>query len=75
MISQTPLIFSFNPSYLYYFIQFYSIRFYSILIFSVTPSNESVGVLRDNGGHAVALRWTMENIYGMKSGDVFWAAR
>jgi propionyl-CoA synthetase len=32
------------------------------------------GVVRDNGGHAVALRWSMENIYGMGPGDVFWAA-
>ena len=33
------------------------------------------GVVRDNGGHAVALRWSMENIYGMNASDVFWAAR
>ena len=32
------------------------------------------GVVRDNGGHAVALRWSMEHIYGAKAGDVFWAA-
>ena len=32
------------------------------------------GVVRDNGGHAVALKWTMKHIYGMKPGDVFWAA-
>ena len=32
------------------------------------------GVLRDNGGHAVALRWSMEYVYGMRPGDVFWAA-
>ncbi len=32
------------------------------------------GVVRDNGGHLVALRWSMENVYGMKAGDVFWAA-
>ena len=32
------------------------------------------GVLRDNGGHAVALKWTMDNIYGLKPGEVFWAA-
>jgi propionyl-CoA synthetase len=32
------------------------------------------GVVRDNGGHAVALRWSLENVYGMKPGDVFWAA-
>jgi propionyl-CoA synthetase len=32
------------------------------------------GVVRDNGGHAVALKWAMEGIYGMKEKDVFWAA-
>ncbi len=30
--------------------------------------------VRDNGGHAVALRWTMDNIYDTKRGEVFWAA-
>jgi propionyl-CoA synthetase len=32
------------------------------------------GVVRDNGGHAVALRWSMPNIYDSHPGDVFWAA-
>jgi len=32
------------------------------------------GVVRDNGGHAVALRWSMENIYDTGPGEVFWAA-
>lgn len=32
------------------------------------------GIIRDNGGHAVALKWSMKNIYGVKQGDVFWAA-
>ena len=32
------------------------------------------GVVRDNGGHAVALRWTMTNIYDTKPGEVYWAA-
>jgi len=32
------------------------------------------GVVRDNGGHAVALRWTMANIYDTGPGEVFWAA-
>ncbi len=32
------------------------------------------GVIRDNGGHMVALKWTMKNIYGMDPGDVYWAA-
>ncbi len=32
------------------------------------------GVVRDNGGHAVALRWSMDNIYGAAPGEVYWAA-
>ncbi len=32
------------------------------------------GVVRQNGGHMVALHWSMQNVYGMKPGEVFWAA-
>jgi len=32
------------------------------------------GVVRDHGGHAVALKWSMGNIYGMGAGEVYWAA-
>ncbi|WXG53164.1 MAG: propionyl-CoA synthetase [Candidatus Sedimenticola sp. (ex Thyasira tokunagai)] len=32
------------------------------------------GVVRDNGGHAVAMKWTMKNIYNVDPGDVYWAA-
>ena len=32
------------------------------------------GVVRDNGGHAVAMKWSMKYIYGVEPGDVFWAA-
>jgi propionyl-CoA synthetase len=32
------------------------------------------GVVRENGGHAVALAWSMQNIYGIDAGDTFWAA-
>ena len=32
------------------------------------------GIVRDNGGHAVALKWSMEAIYGVKPGEVYWAA-
>ena len=32
------------------------------------------GVVRDNGGHAVALLWSMRHIYDIGPGDVFWAA-
>jgi propionyl-CoA synthetase len=32
------------------------------------------GVVRDNGGHAVALHWSMSNIYDIAPGEVFWTA-
>jgi propionyl-CoA synthetase len=32
------------------------------------------GVVRDNGGHAVALKWSMSSIYGVGAGEVYWAA-
>ncbi len=32
------------------------------------------GIVRDNGGHAVALCWSMKNIYGLKPGEVFFTA-
>ena len=32
------------------------------------------GVVRDNGGHAVAMKWTMKYIYDVKPGEVYWAA-
>ncbi|HEU4912532.1 MAG TPA: AMP-binding protein, partial [Actinomycetes bacterium] len=32
------------------------------------------GVVRDNGGHAVALQWSMENVYDVGPGDVWWTA-
>ena len=32
------------------------------------------GIVRDNGGHAVAMRWSMEAVYDTRPGDVYWAA-
>ncbi len=32
------------------------------------------GVVRDNGGHAVAMNWSMKNVYDIEPGEVFWAA-
>lgn len=32
------------------------------------------GVVRDNGGHAVALLWSMKHVYGVEAGEVFWSA-
>ena len=32
------------------------------------------GVVRDNGGHLVALKWSMKNVYAVEPGEVYWAA-
>jgi propionyl-CoA synthetase len=44
-----------------------------ILYTSGTTGNPK-GVMRDNGGHAVALKWSMQHIYDVDPGDVYWAA-
>ena len=31
-------------------------------------------MVRDNGGHMVALQWSMENLYGVKPGEIWWCA-
>ncbi len=44
------------------------------ILYTSGTTGQPKGVVRDNGGHMVALAWTMENIYGVKPGEVFWAA-
>ncbi|MBY6260740.1 propionyl-CoA synthetase [Azospirillum sp. 412522] len=44
------------------------------ILYTSGTTGQPKGVVRDNGGHAVALRWTMTNIYGVKPGEVYWAA-
>jgi len=44
-----------------------------ILYTSGTTGNPK-GIVRDNGGHAVALHWTMKNVYGVEPGETYWAA-
>ncbi len=44
------------------------------ILYTSGTTGKPKGVVRDNGGHAVALRWSMEFIYGVKPGDVYWAA-
>ena len=44
------------------------------ILYTSGTTGEPKGVVRDNGGHAVALQWSMKNIYGVDPGDVYWAA-
>jgi len=44
------------------------------ILYTSGTTGRPKGVVRDNGGHAVALRWSMPNVYGVSAGDVFWAA-
>jgi propionyl-CoA synthetase len=44
------------------------------VLYTSGTTGKPKGVVRDNGGHAVALRWSMANVYGVAPGEVFWAA-
>ncbi len=44
------------------------------ILYTSGTTGQPKGVVRDHGGHAVALHWTMANIYDVKPGEVFWAA-
>lgn len=44
------------------------------LLYTSGTTGEPKGIVRDNGGHAVALHWTMKNLYGVEPGEVYWAA-
>jgi len=44
------------------------------ILYTSGTTGQPKGVVRDNGGHLVALKWTMKNIYSVDPGDVFWAA-
>ncbi|MFB2669836.1 propionyl-CoA synthetase [Shewanella xiamenensis] len=44
------------------------------VLYTSGTTGQPKGVVRDNGGHAVALAWSMANIYDIHQGDVFWAA-
>jgi len=44
------------------------------ILYTSGTTGKPKGVVRDNGGHAVALRWSMEAIFGVRPGEVFWAA-
>jgi propionyl-CoA synthetase len=44
------------------------------ILYTSGTTGRPKGIVRDNGGHAVALHWSMSNIYGLQPGEVFWAA-
>ena len=44
------------------------------ILYTSGTTGRPKGVVRDNGGHLVALKWSMQNLYGIAPGEVFWAA-
>ncbi len=44
------------------------------VLYTSGTTGQPKGVVRDNGGHMVALKWSMENEFGVRPGEVFWAA-
>jgi propionyl-CoA synthetase len=44
------------------------------VLYTSGTTGQPKGVVRDNGGHMVALKWSMKNLYGVDPGEVYWAA-
>ncbi|MFN0284876.1 MAG: propionyl-CoA synthetase [Kineosporiaceae bacterium] len=44
------------------------------ILYTSGTTGKPKGIVRDNGGHAVALHWSMTNVYGIDPGETFWAA-
>ncbi|CAB4912633.1 unannotated protein [freshwater metagenome] len=44
------------------------------ILYTSGTTGKPKGVVRDNGGHAVALAWSLAHVYGVRPGDVWWSA-
>jgi propionyl-CoA synthetase len=44
------------------------------ILYTSGTTGQPKGVVRDNGGHMVALKWSMKNLYGVDPGEAYWAA-
>jgi len=44
------------------------------ILYTSGTTDQPKGIVRDNGGHAVALEWTMKHVYDVQPGEVYWAA-
>ncbi len=44
------------------------------ILYTSGTTGQPKGVVRDNGGHMVALHWSMKNIFGVDPGEAYWAA-
>ena len=44
------------------------------ILYTSGTTGQPKGIVRDNGGHAVALKWTMKNLYNIDPGEVYWSA-
>ncbi|MBO0752484.1 MAG: AMP-binding protein, partial [Bradyrhizobiaceae bacterium] len=43
------------------------------ILYTSGTTGKPKGVVRDNGGHMVALKWSMDNLYGINPGEVWWS--